>query len=74
MSDANEMTMDQINRNFVATNEWMKQERKERDILEDKYDKLATSFAKQDTEIQSLRSQIGQLTALVFGNGPTEGY
>lgn len=67
------MSDDQINRNFTAMMEWMKLERKERDELHDKYDKLAESFARQDMEIQSLRTQIGLLTAKVFQNGPTAG-
>lgn len=67
------MTQDQINKNFIAMNEWMKLERKERDILQDRYDKLSEAFARQDQQIQSLQSQLGLLTARLFGNGPTAG-
>lgn len=66
-----EMSQEQINRNFVAMNEWMKLERKERDELQDKYNRLATAFARQDQELQQVREQLGRIMAKLFLGGPT---
>lgn len=68
-----EMTQAQINKNFIAMNEWMKLERRERDELQEKYNKLAEAFARQDQELRSIQSQLGLLTAKLHGNGPTAG-
>lgn len=66
-----QMTWDQVNKNFVAMNEWMKLERKERDELQAKYDKLSVAFAKQDQEMQQIKQQLGLILAKLHGGGAT---
>ena len=65
------MTQDQINRNFIAMNEWMKLERKERDKLRAEYERLARSFAIQEQLLQTMRGQMNLLLAQHFHGGAT---
>ena len=63
--------MEQINKNFVAMNEWMKLERKERDALNDMVVKMQATLAQVQAENVALRTQFNALLIANIGRGPT---
>jgi len=68
---AGQMSMEQINKNFVAVNEWMKLERKERDALNDMVVKMQAALAQVQAENVALRTQFNALLIANIGSGPT---
>lgn len=66
-----EMTHEQINRNFIAVNEWMKLERKRVDGLVHENEKLRRDIATLTGRMTELESKMGVLAARHFGHGST---
>jgi hypothetical protein len=67
-----EMSSDQINKNFVAMNSWMKLERQERDALNDMVVKMQATLAQVQQDNALLRQQMNLLLVETKGTGPTK--
>jgi len=67
-----EMSMEQINKNFVAMNSWMKLERQERDALTEMVVKMQATLAQVQQDNALLRQQMNLLLVETKGTGPTK--
>lgn len=66
-----EMSTEQINRNFIAMNDWMKLERKRTDELVEENEKLRRNLATLTGRLTEMERKQNLLAVSMLGHGPT---